>query len=104
MPEHDPTENSSAPRTKYCARCGASLEIQMRFCDRCGANHAALCSPDGLCHWCGHQGVVESEACGRCGARLITICPRCGSTMKAGQNYCGFCGLNYEDLLQEEQE
>ena len=103
MPDHDSTEDSSAPRTKYCARCGAPLEIQMRFCDRCGANYAALCSPDGRCHWCGHQCVVESEVCERCGARLIVICPRCESTMKAGQNYCGSCGLNYEDLLQEEE-
>jgi predicted amidophosphoribosyltransferase len=90
------------PLAKYCPRCGAGLEMPMRFCDRCGANHAGLSSPDGRCHWCGFQSSAESELCEKCGARLITVCPQCQSQMRAGLNYCAWCGLDYQQLLQDQ--
>jgi hypothetical protein len=90
--------------TKYCPRCGAGLELRMRFCDRCGANHAQLSTPDGSCHWCGHQSQAESESCERCGARLITVCPECNSRMKAGLNYCCACGLDYQGLIADQED
>jgi len=76
----------------------------MRFCDQCGANHAELSSPDGGCHWCGHQNEADSELCERCGARLITICPECNSRMKAGLNYCCACGLDYQALITDQED
>jgi len=95
-------ERGGHPSAKYCPRCGARLEMPMRFCDRCGANHAGLSSPDGRCHWCGLQSSAESELCENCGARLITVCPQCQSRMKAGLNYCAWCGLDYQQLLQDQ--
>ena len=101
-------ERCGEPLAKYCPRCGARLEVRMRFCDRCGANYAGLSSPDGRCHWCGLQSSADSELCENCGARLITVCPQCQSRMKAGLNYCPTCGLDFQQLLQdqagEEQE
>ena len=87
---------------KYCPRCGAKLEMRMRFCDRCGANHAGLSSPDGRCHWCGSQSSADSELCEKCGARLVRVCPQCQSRMKAGLNYCAGCGLDYQQLIQDQ--
>ena len=92
------------PLAKYCPRCGARLEVRMRFCDRCGANHAGLSSPDGRCHWCGFQSSADSELCEKCGARLITVCPECHSQMKAGLNYCAGCGLDYQRLMQDQAD
>jgi predicted amidophosphoribosyltransferase len=92
------------PLAKYCPRCGASLEMPMRFCDRCGANYADLSSPDGRCHWCGLQSSVGSELCENCGARLVTVCPQCQSQMKAGLNYCASCGLDFEQLIQDQTD
>ena len=87
---------------KYCPRCGARLEVRMRFCDRCGANHAGLSLPDGRCHWCGFQSSADSELCEKCGARLVTVCPQCQSQMKAGLNYCAGCGVDYQQLLEDQ--
>ncbi len=93
-----------APLAKHCPRCGARLAIGMRFCDQCGANHAELSAPDGRCHWCGRQNSADSELCGACGARLITVCPHCRVRMKAGLNFCAACGLDYEQLLRDQDE
>jgi predicted RNA-binding Zn-ribbon protein involved in translation (DUF1610 family) len=97
-----PGERCGQPSAKFCPRCGAKLEIRMRFCDRCGGNYVSLSSPDGRCHWCGHQSSADSELCGNCGARLITVCPQCRSQMKAGLNYCASCGLDYQKLFEEQ--
>jgi hypothetical protein len=104
MAEQDLGDDSPTTEGKYCARCGTGLEVQMLFCDQCGASHSGLCDPDGNCHWCGHQNAAAVEVCERCGARLITICPRCQARVKAGQNYCGYCGLDYGGLIQTEEE
>lgn len=92
------------PLAKHCPRCGARLDLPMRFCDRCGANYAGLSSPDGRCQWCGFQSSADSEQCGKCGARLIAVCPECQSRMKAGLNYCAGCGLDFQQWIQEQEE
>jgi hypothetical protein len=97
-------ERCGAHLVKYCPRCGTELELRMRFCDMCGANHADLSSPDGRCQWCGMQSAPDFDACEGCDARLITSCPRCGIRMKAGLNYCASCGLNFEELIQDDEE
>jgi predicted amidophosphoribosyltransferase len=96
--------NCGAPLAKHCPRCGARLGIRMRFCDRCGGNHAELSTPHGRCHWCGLQNSADSELCEGCGARLIAVCPVCGARMKAGLNYCAACGLDFEQLIQDQAE
>jgi ribosomal protein L40E len=104
MPPEDQTHEAPGPKAKYCARCGARLEVHMRFCDQCGVNYEETCTPDGICHWCGQKSPAESEECVRCGARLISVCPQCGARMKAGLNYCGSCGLSYEELILPGEE
>jgi len=104
MPQDDFPQEIPVANVKYCARCGARLEVEMRFCDQCGAPYDETCQPDGLCHWCGHRSPVDAEECARCGARLIAVCPRCGSRMKAGLNYCGSCGLSYDELILPGEE
>jgi DNA-directed RNA polymerase subunit RPC12/RpoP len=93
-----------APLAKYCARCGARLELRMRFCDQCGASYQGLSAPDGRCHWCGCQNQRDAELCQECGARLIMACPQCDSRMRAGLRFCRTCGLEYETLLEPEEE
>ena len=97
-------EQCEAPLAKHCPRCGARLGMQMRFCDQCGANHADSSAPDGRCHWCGVQNDADSEVCDACGARLITTCPHCRARMKAGLNYCANCGLDFEELIQDQAD
>lgn len=89
---------------KYCPRCGAMLELAMRFCDQCGANQESLTSPEGRCQWCGSQNDKEADACDQCGASLIVACPRCEAKMKAGLNYCKACGLDYATLLETDED
>lgn len=89
---------------KYCPRCGAKLERRMRFCDQCGASYEGLSSPDGRCHWCGFQNQSDAKLCAKCSARLIIACPRCNSQMRVGVNFCGTCGLDYQTLLETEEE
>jgi len=103
-PQARSCKSCGQPLAKYCPRCGTRLELRMRFCDQCGANHAGLSSPDGRCHWCDFQNSADSELCASCGARLITLCPRCGARMKSGLNYCAACGLDYEELIQDQED
>jgi hypothetical protein len=97
-------KHCGAALAKHCPRCGARLGIRMRFCDRCGANHADISAPGGRCHWCGAQNSSDSELCKACGARLITVCPLCRTRMKAGLNYCAACGLDFEELIQDQAD
>jgi hypothetical protein len=103
-PQAPSCEHCGAPLAKHCPRCGARLGIRMRFCDQCGANHADLSAPDGHCHWCGVQNSADSELCDACGARLVTVCPLCRARMKAGLNFCAACGLDYEQLIQDQTD
>ena len=103
-PQAQSCKSCSQPLAKHCPRCGARLDLRMRFCDQCGANHAGLSSADGRCHWCDFQNSADSELCASCGARLITLCLRCGARMKSGLNYCTACGLDYEELIQDQED
>jgi hypothetical protein len=93
-----------AALAKYCARCGARLDLHMRFCDQCGGSYEGLSLPDGRCHWCGRQNQSEADLCQECGARLVMVCPRCDSKMRAGLRFCRACGLDYETLLEPDEE
>ncbi len=105
---NDPNASScaqcGAALAKYCARCGARLELRMRFCDQCGASYEGVSSPDGRCQWCGYQNQPDAELCQECGARLVMACPRCNTRMRAGLRFCRTCGLDYETLLEPEEE
>lgn len=103
-PEAASCSECGAALAKHCPRCGAKLEMRMRFCDQCGASHEGLASPDGRCHWCGLQNQSDAKLCTKCGARLIMACPRCESEMKADLNFCRTCGLDYQTLLETEEE
>ena len=103
-PQAQSCKSCSQPLAKYCPRCGARLDLRMRFCDQCGANHAGLSSPDGRCHWCDFQNSADAELCASCGARVITLCPRCSAKTKSGLNYCAACGLDYEELIQDQED
>jgi hypothetical protein len=76
----------------------------MRFCDQCGASHESLSAPDGHCHWCGSLNSTDAELCASCGARLITTCPLCDATMKSGLNFCAACGLDFGELIQDQED
>ena len=103
-PQARSCKSCGEPLAKHCPRCGTRLELSMRYCDQCGANHAVLSSPDGRCHWCDAQSSADSELCASCGARLITLCPRCSAKTKSGLNYCAACGLDYEELIQDQED
>ena len=103
-PQAQSCKSCGQPLAKYCPRCGTRLELRMRFCDQCGANHAGLSSPDGRCHWCDFQNSADAELCASCGARVITLCPRCSAKTKSGLNYCAACGLDCEELIQDQED
>lgn len=66
--------------SKYCDKCGAELNDNVKFCDKCGA-----------------EVKINNNSNAKPTVGGVVICPHCGQTTPMGQNICEKCGNSVED-------
>jgi rRNA maturation endonuclease Nob1 len=99
-----------------CAKCGRTLDVDMKFCPSCGEpvtieehkNHCKKCGKEfakdmNFCPYCGQKAerveklvdtqAMREELLRRNGKKL---CKKCDKAFNIEMNFCPFCGEKYE--------
>lgn len=74
-----------------CPKCGAPNLPTAKFCAECGAKMQVNLVP---CPQCGEKVQEGAKFCPNCGAAMSPAkkCPNCGASLKAGAKFCPECG------------
>lgn len=72
-----------------CQKCGYSLPASSKFCLNCGARTES--EKMIVCPGCGNE-VKPGKFCMKCGRKLVSVCPKCGTSVTEGSKFCNECG------------
>ncbi|WP_342537403.1 SPFH domain-containing protein [Sporosarcina sp. FSL K6-3508] len=89
-PNTQPTQ-TTAPATKSCPHCQATINADAKFCGQCGKS---VETEKVSCVKCEAQIPKNAKFCNECGSAQITekICPACSHANLPNAKFCAECG------------
>jgi predicted amidophosphoribosyltransferase len=86
-----PGQQTPVQQVVLCPKCGAQNPAGNKFCANCGAKLQVNTIP---CPKCGQPVAEGAKFCPNCGAAMADAkkCSSCGADVKADAKFCAECG------------